>query len=253
MNALRLFGLYILFTKLYASVSPHGTRLANSSGRGQPRPTVPAGRGQTGLRSDESRVSPESVLTNSRHGVASGVWSRVRLPVDRLFHEWTFLARECPGSYSRLVYEMARQQQNAAPTGGLRKPIRLAVAQIGEVAPATNLLGELRSHPALIATVVALPSPVESRERYPTRSANAPEPPSVVSRLAELRSLAKAMRADQVLILGGSIDTWTTRNVLAPLDITLVGTAIFPSARVHGQGKAAGILLDVESGAVRFQ
>jgi hypothetical protein len=148
---------------------------------------------------------------------------------------------------------MARQQQNAAPTGGLRKPIRLAVAQIGEVAPATNLLGELRSHPALIATVVALPSPVESRERYPTRSANAPEPPSVVSRLAELRSLAKAMRADQVLILGGSIDTWTTRNVLAPLDITLVGTAIFPSARVHGQGKAAGILLDVESGAVRFQ
>src|SRR6185503_12004187 len=96
MNALRLFGLYILFTKLYASVSPHGTRLANSSGRGQPRPTVPAGRGQTGLRSDESRVSPESVLTNSLHGVASGVWSRVRRPVDRRFDEGTFLAREWP-------------------------------------------------------------------------------------------------------------------------------------------------------------
>ena len=158
-----------------------------------------------------------------------------------------------PGSYSRLVYEMARQQQNAAHAGRLRTPIRLAVAQIGEVAPATNLLGELRSHPALIATVVALPSPVESRERYSTRSAKEPDPPSTASRLAEIRSLAKAMRADYVLILGGSIDTWTTRNAFAPLDITLVGTAIFPSARVHGQGKAAGILLDVESGAVRFQ
>jgi len=135
----------------------------------------------------------------------------------------------------------------------LRTPIRLAVAQLGEVTPSTNVLGELRSHPALIASVVALPAPVEYRERYNTRTSNSPDPPPTANRVNEIRSLARAMGADQVLIIGGSIDTWTTRNAWAALDITLVGCAIFPSARVHGQGKAAGILLDVESGAVRFQ
>jgi hypothetical protein len=158
-----------------------------------------------------------------------------------------------PGSYSRLVYEMARNQPNATPAPRLRKPIRLAVAQLGEVSPGTNMLGELRSHPALIATVVALPAPVEYRDRYDTRTRDTPEPPATANRLAEIRSLARAMGADQVLIFGGSLDTWTTRNAFAALDITLVGAAIFPSARVHGQGKAAGILLDVESGTVRFQ
>ena len=156
------------------------------------------------------------------------------------------------GSYSRLVYDLARYQPKAAPAR-LRKPIRLAVAQLGEVSPSTNVLGELRSHPALIASVVALPAPVDSRERYNARTSNSPEPPSHPNRIDEIRSLARAMGANQVFIFGGSIDTWTTRNAWAALDITLVGCSIFPSARVHGQGKAAGILLDVESGAVRFQ
>jgi hypothetical protein len=157
-----------------------------------------------------------------------------------------------PDSYSRLVYEMARHQPGGPPARQLRKPIRLAVAQLGEVSPSTNVLGELRSHPALIASVVALPAPVEYRNRFNTRTSNNAEPPNA-NRIDEIRSLARAMGADQVLIIGGSIDTWTTRNAWAVLDVTLVGCAIFPSARVHGQGKAAGILLDVESGAVRFQ
>lgn len=158
-----------------------------------------------------------------------------------------------PGSYSRLVYEMARHQPSAKSPGRLRKPIRLAVAQLGEVTPSTNVLGELRSHPELIAAVISLPTPTDSRERYNSRPVNSPEPPPTANRIDEIRSLARTMGADQVFIFGGSIDTWTTRNAWAALDVTLVGCAIFPSARVHGQGKAAGILLDVESGAVRFQ
>jgi len=159
------------------------------------------------------------------------------------------------GSYSHFVYQMAREQPPAATARPLRKPIRLAVAQVGEVAPSTNVLNRLRNHPEQIASVIAMPLPGTTpnspyQHWSPERSAS--QEPSV-ARAAEIRALARAMGADHVLIFGGSIDTRSTRNPLAVLDVTLVGTAIFPSTEIYAEGKAAGLLLDVDSGAIRFQ
>lgn len=155
------------------------------------------------------------------------------------------------GSYSHFVYQMAREQQPVAASTDMRKPIRLAVAQVGEVAPSTNILNRLKSNSDQIASVIALPLPSAISEPWDRHAAARQETP--VARLSEIRSLARAMGADQVLIFGGSIDTRSSRNPLAILDVTIVGTAIFPSTEIHAEGKAAGILVDVATGAIRFQ
>lgn len=158
------------------------------------------------------------------------------------------------GSYSHFVYQLAREQQPVPAATYMRKPIRLAVAQIGEVAPSTNILNRLKSHPGQIESVIALPLPSPTAEPFQTwgrEHAVRQQPP--VAQLSEIRSLARALGADQMFIFGGSIDTRSSRNPLAVLDVTLVGTAIFPSTEIHAEGKAAGILVDVASGAIRFQ
>lgn len=159
------------------------------------------------------------------------------------------------GSYSHFVYQMAREQQPVAASTYMRKPIRLAVAQVGEVAPSTNILSRLKSHPDQIASVIALPLPSAGPEAHyqPWDRQAATRQEAPVARLSEIRSLARAMGADQVLIFGGSIDTRSSRNPLAILDVTIVGTAIFPSTEIHAEGKAAGIFVDVATGAIRFQ
>jgi hypothetical protein len=159
-------------------------------------------------------------------------------------------------SYSHFVYQMARQQAAAAPKPRpLHRPVRLAVAQVGEVAPPSEMLQQLRQHPDIIASVTALPLPGEGRASTYGRPG---EELGLISenttnRLTEVRTLARSLGADQIFIFGGSIDTRASRNAWAPLDFTLVGMTIFPSASVHAEGKAAGVLIDVESGGLRGQ
>src|SRR5580765_4635237 len=48
----------------------------------------------------------------------------------------------------------------------LARPIRLAVAQVGESAPSRILLNKLESHPDSIASVIGLPAPADTEHRY---------------------------------------------------------------------------------------
>ena len=148
--------------------------------------------------------------------------------------------------YPEVVYELVHHAPDAAPGTPLRRPVRLAVAQIGEVAPPASLLAELRRHASLIESVVALPMPGAPRgTSFDGRARNNDTRPGPGSRAPELCALARSLGADHVLVLGGTIDTWSVHNPLALLDVTLVGMAIVPSTHVHAAGKAAGILVAV--------
>jgi hypothetical protein len=158
-------------------------------------------------------------------------------------------------SYSDFVYQIARNPPAQERPRPLQRPVRLAVAQIGEVAPPTDVLARLRSESDLIASAIALPLPGETQrasQGFPTQE-KPPAPDAGANRVAEICQLARSLGADEVLVFGGTIDTYVSRNALAPLDFTLVGMTIFPSAKIHGEGKAAGVLINAESQAVRFQ
>ena len=66
------------------------------------------------------------------------------------------------------------------------------------------------------------------------------------------RNLARDLGARYLLLAGGSIDSYNSRTPLTVLDVTLVGGAITPGVKVHSGGKAAGALIEVESGRILF-
>jgi hypothetical protein len=154
-------------------------------------------------------------------------------------------------SYSHTLYQLARHQTPGVTPQPLRPPIRLAVAQVGEVAPPEHMLAQLRSYPDVIASVVAVPLPGAPSSPY-LRAEREISPANDLQANA-IGRLARTFGADEVLVLGGTIDTRTSRNLWAALDCTLVGVALFPSTHVHAEGKAAGALIEASSGAVRFQ
>lgn len=127
----------------------------------------------------------------------------------------------------------------------LTKPIRLAVAQVGESAPPRALLNKLESQPDAIASVVGLPAPAETEHRYyapKDKSQNKQE--DFVSRVQSLCRLSRNMQADYLFICGGDMSWWNSPNILRVFDITIVGGMLLPSTKVNVEGRAAGALID---------
>jgi hypothetical protein len=137
-------------------------------------------------------------------------------------------------------YILSLQSGPAAAPQRIVAPIRLAVAQVGEDAPPATLLDKLAGQKALVASVTGLPLPDDSFSLYsrPLRQG-----PDSGSRVKALCGLAQAAGADYVLIIGGSLDSWEQHNSLSALDITIVGGAIVPGAKIHVEGRGAGTLI----------
>jgi hypothetical protein len=128
-------------------------------------------------------------------------------------------------------------------------PIHLAVAQVGEDAPADAMLAKLEARKDLITSVTALPLPSEGQASlyYNTYRHGAP-PLDYAATVKALRSLAAASGDDYIFLFGGTVDSWQNRNPSALLDLTIVGGMIVPGAKVSIQGKGAGALINVATG-----
>ncbi len=157
--------------------------------------------------------------------------------------------RENPTSYSKMVYQIVDAQGNSAATPrALSFPIALGVAQIGETAPPPELMQALQQHPELIATVTAIPLPEnlfvtnepESGKNAPTLSVNGPQ---------ALRKLGQQVGVDAILIIGGNVDSRTQSTPLEILDLAILPSVLVPSQKVNVDAKAAGTLIDVNTGA----
>jgi hypothetical protein len=145
---------------------------------------------------------------------------------------------------------------NASPDarpGRLVLPARLAVAQIGEVAPPSRFLDALRGHADLFARVEPISGAAGvGYDRRPVDCKDGADPAQERARLemARMQRVAREMGMGHLLLIGGTIDQATKENGLAILDVTIVGAFVVPSKQVDAEAKASGALIDLESGRV---
>jgi hypothetical protein len=138
--------------------------------------------------------------------------------------------------------------------GNFVAPTKLAVAQVGEVAPPTSFLKKLRARPALFARVEGIsgavgadPGEVRAREgNDSTLTAEA----RARQEMARIQRVARNMGMDHLLLVGGTIDQVTKENGLGVLDLTIVGAFVAPSKQLDAEAKAAGALIELSSGRV---
>jgi hypothetical protein len=126
-------------------------------------------------------------------------------------------------------------------------PLHLAVAQVGELAPPTKMLGRFEAAHRVVASVTGLPLPGEMPDNGPA-SQDGARKNSFSTHVQSLRHLARATGADYVFLFGGNVDWWQQGSALSVLDLTIVGGIIVPSTRIKLEGKAAGALINVATG-----
>ncbi len=154
-------------------------------------------------------------------------------------------------NYTNLVYGL---YDNESPREGdnvkLEKPIKLAVAQVGENTPPEAMLNALKGKKDLISKVAAIPAGGEETNYYSEQKA--PKQEEFVKRMKTMRNLARDLGVDYILLFGGSADYGSSASWLQAFDITLIGGYLIPSNNIKAEGRAAGALVDVKTGRVLF-
>jgi hypothetical protein len=167
-------------------------------------------------------------------------------------------AREQHNSYAALVYSLYRRAPDGEAIKPFRPPINLAVAQIGEASPDSSFMKELGRDPSLVRRVIEVPMPGDGARPYAynpgadENKRNQERGDALADQVKAARNLGRDLGAQYLLLVGGSIDSYNTRTPLTALDVTLIGGAIAPGVKVHSDGKAAGALIEVETGRIVF-
>ena len=149
----------------------------------------------------------------------------------------------------------------AAPTPDQPKgPIKIALGQVGEIAPPQAMMDALRSRPDLFARVepisVAIVPTRMANEYYYDR-VNGPiahriPQETAADQMQQLRATAAGLGMDYLLIFGGNVDHGHQATGLSILDITIVGAFVIPSNGVAVSGRAAGTLINAHTGQIAF-
>jgi hypothetical protein len=188
-------------------------------------------------------------------------------------------------NYSSFVYSLydlpatEPGAQDGAPRAPAKLvlPARVAVAQVGEVAPPQAFMEKLRSRPELFSRVEGISgiagsygiSADEVAGRYARRRADCPPGTNYVtvgaaarqaaesegreqvqSDVAKMQRLARDMGMDHLILVGGTIDHAVHGNALSILDLTIVGAFVVPSKQIDAKATAAGAIIDLNSGRV---
>lgn len=151
--------------------------------------------------------------------------------------------------YDEPVTAGERQQQPAR----LVLPTRLAVVQVGEVAPPASFLKTLRARPELFSRVEGISGATGVRaedDRSSPREGPAVTVAHARQEVDRLLQLARDMGMDHLLLVGGTIDQATKENGLSILDLTIVGAFVAPSKQVEAEARASGALVDLASNRV---
>lgn len=154
-------------------------------------------------------------------------------------------------NYTNLIYGLYGEDKVETTEGTrLEKPIRLAVAQVGENTPPEAMLNELAEKKHLISKVAVIPAGGEETNYYAEKKE--PKQEEFTKRMITMRKLAKDLGADYMFLFGGSADYGSSATWLQAFDITLIGGYLIPSNTIKAEGRAAGALIDVKTGRVLF-
>ncbi len=154
-------------------------------------------------------------------------------------------------NYSNFIYGLYDGQTDSAKeTKSFVKPIKLAVAQVGENAPPKLMLEKLGSQNDLIASVSVIPVGGNQSNYYGNDKTQ--DAVDFGSRMGKMRKLAKDLGADYLFLFGGTSEMGERQSWLGIMDLTIVGAFIFPTHKIVTEGKATGALIDVETGKAVF-
>ena len=153
-------------------------------------------------------------------------------------------------NYSNFIYGLYDKDNNAKnEKRNIKKPVKLAVAQVGENSPPQAILDRLGEEPQLFSSIISLPAGGGPRYYGDARDNNNAE---FEERMVKMRKLAHDLDTDYIFLFGGSADYGSTANWLQFFDITLIGGFLLPSNQINAEGRAAGALIDVATGQVIF-
>lgn len=156
-------------------------------------------------------------------------------------------------NYSNLIYGLYDSEINSAKEiKPVKRPIKLAVAQVGETTPQDLLVEKLETQRHLVSQVVPLPIGGNINNYSYNNQENKDDVGELEKKMGKMRRLAKDLGADYIFLVGGSADYGTTANWLSFFDITIIGGFILPSNKISVDARASGALIEVESGRVIF-
>jgi hypothetical protein len=166
--------------------------------------------------------------------------------------------RERPGmdysSYALALYDV-EPSAPALPARRMALPARVAVAQLGEVAPPQAMLDAMRKDTAF-ASVHTVPGGIDVAPEFPhDRGSTASDRVALQQSLARqradrLRRHARDGGADYLFLFGGTVDHAATGTPLGVADLTIVGMFLVPSKRLSADARAGGTLVDAHTGRV---
>src|SRR4051812_3847425 len=137
-------------------------------------------------------------------------------------------------NYSAFVLSLYDQPLQQAQPARLVAPMRVAIAQVGELAPPQAMLTQLRNKPELFMRVEGIPGVFEEAASGNQSGAlTANERQQVRDRVGRLQRLAVDMGMDYLFIYGGSLEHYKRDNPLQVLDLTIVGAFVVPSREIR--------------------
>jgi rhombotail lipoprotein len=144
------------------------------------------------------------------------------------------------------LYDDTKPQRTPMPTA----PLRVAVAQVGELVPPQAMLDHLRRNKGMFQRVEGLPAVFDDY----SQSGALPTTPKQITRdrVARLQRMTQDLGLDYLFLYGDTVSSYTRENPLQILDLTIVGAFVIPSREVRANGKAAGALVDAKTGSVIF-
>jgi hypothetical protein len=131
----------------------------------------------------------------------------------------------------------------------------LAIAQIGETSPQTEMLTELRSRPDLVKDIIEIPFVGEEslQGKYPPALEKASKRHEVFrERMQKVLTLSKKLGADHLFLVGGQVESRSLGHPIEILDWAIVPAYAVPSKKVKVEAKMSGALISVETGDIMF-
>jgi hypothetical protein len=142
--------------------------------------------------------------------------------------------------------------ESAAARRPLVAPARVAVAQLGEVAPPDAMLDHLRNERTAFASVQPVSGVVDTTpEQAPSQRPQDYSTQSAVRSHADrMRRYAADIGADYLFLYGGTLDQSQTSTPWVATNVTIIGAFVVPSQKLDADVRAAGSLVDVKTGRV---
>jgi hypothetical protein len=147
--------------------------------------------------------------------------------------------------------------ERAAPAKRPTLPAKLAVAQLGELAPPAEMIEQLRGDTKAFARIEPISGVAPSRSpeiQHPDRRApeqtTATEQRDAREHARVMRRYARELGDDYLFLFGGTVDQATTDTPLTAANATIIGMFVVPSEKIEAQVKAAGTLVEAATGKV---